>query len=60
MEIKVLKIDVPTQRLDQWRNAAERMNRSVTEWIITTLDRASTTQPAPEIPEGQFRHREEK
>jgi hypothetical protein len=46
-EIKVLKIDVPTQRLDQWRKAAERMNCSVAEWIVTILDTASTAQHIP-------------
>jgi len=52
MESRVLKIDVQTQRLDQWRKAAERLNCSVAEWIIATLDTASTTRPTPEIPEG--------
>jgi hypothetical protein len=46
-EIRVLKIDVPTQRLDQWRKAAEHMNCSVAEWIITILDTASTTRISP-------------
>lgn len=47
IEIEVLKIDVPTQHLDQWRKAAESMNRSITEWIIATLDTASAMQPIP-------------
>jgi hypothetical protein len=51
-EIRVLKIDVPTQRLDQWRKAAEHMNCSVAEWIITILDTASTTRPIPKVSEG--------
>lgn len=51
-EIKVLKIDVPTQRLNQWRKAAERMNCSVPEWIVSILDTASTTQHIPKASEG--------
>lgn len=43
-EVRVLKIDVPVQRLDQWQKAAESTNNSVAEWIIATLDSASTTQ----------------
>jgi hypothetical protein len=50
--IRVLKIDVPTQRLDQWRKAAERMNCSVAEWIVTILDTASTRQHVPKPSEG--------
>lgn len=51
-EFRVLKIDVPTQRLDQWRKAAERMNCSVAEWIVAILDTASTRQPIPKVSEG--------
>jgi hypothetical protein len=54
MEIEVLKIDVPAQQLDQWRKAAGRMNRSVIEWIITTLDTASTTQITSKIAESKI------
>lgn len=38
---RALRIDVPTERHDHWRSAAERRNCSVADWIITTLDRAA-------------------
>jgi hypothetical protein len=41
---KILKIDVATERLDLWLRAAERMNCSVAEWIINTLDGAAAPQ----------------
>lgn len=41
---KILKIDVATERLDLWLRAAERMNCSVAEWIISTLDGAAVPQ----------------
>ncbi|MDQ3762160.1 MAG: LmbU family transcriptional regulator [Actinomycetota bacterium] len=41
---KVLKIDVAVERHDRWRHAAERMDCTVAEWIITTLDRAAVPE----------------
>jgi hypothetical protein len=37
-----LKIDVPAERHDLWRSAAERKKCSVTDWVISTLDRAAS------------------
>jgi hypothetical protein len=43
-KIIILKIDVPVERLDRWRHAAERMGYGVTEWIMAALDRAATSE----------------
>lgn len=40
----ILKIEVPVERLDRWQHAAERMDCSVAEWVITELDRAATPE----------------
>jgi hypothetical protein len=45
---KTLKIDVAVERLDRWALAAERMNCSVTEWIIAALDRAAAPESCSE------------
>lgn len=46
---KILKIDVAVERLDRWQLAAERMNCSVAEWIITALDAAAAPESWSEI-----------
>jgi hypothetical protein len=39
-----LKIDVPPERYDRWQSAAEQRNCSVADWIIATLDRATSEE----------------
>ncbi len=55
-----LKIEVPAERHDRWRSAAERRNCSVADWIIATLDHAASQELSTEttwrdvIWSGQF------
>jgi hypothetical protein len=43
-QTRVLKFDVPAERHDRWRSAAEHQNCSVADWIITTLDCAASQE----------------
>ncbi|PZS35300.1 MAG: hypothetical protein DLM61_02280 [Pseudonocardiales bacterium] len=44
VDARALKIDVPAERHDRWRSAAEQRNCSVTDWIIATLDRVASEE----------------
>jgi hypothetical protein len=50
-QTRAVKIDVPTERHDRWRSAAEQRNCSVADWIIATLDRAASDDLGTEIPQ---------
>lgn len=45
---RTLKIAAAAEQLDRWQHAAERTERSITEWIIASLDRAAGTEPQRE------------
>jgi hypothetical protein len=51
----ILKIDVVVESLDRWQHAAERMNCSVAEWIITALDRVAALESWSEIQDNHRR-----
>ena len=41
-QTRALKIEVPAERHERWQSAAAQKNRSMAEWIITTLDHAAS------------------
>jgi hypothetical protein len=46
---RALKIDVPSERHERWRSAAEQRNCSVVDWVIATLDRAASEELSTDI-----------
>jgi hypothetical protein len=42
VQTRALKIEVPAERHDRWRFAAERNNCTMADWIIATLDRVAS------------------
>lgn len=47
-DTRAVKLDVPAERHDRWRSAAEQQNCSVANWIIATLDRAASQELSTE------------